>query len=218
MPINLLVFDLDGTLVDSSTDISRALNYAIEPYGVGGISVEETITLIGEGVTRLIGKVVQRKEGALNESELLKRFLAYYAAHLVDHTAPYPGTEKTLQALAAFRKVIVSNKTEKFSVDVLKSLDLLKYFDYVAGGDTWPEKKPSPVPVLHVLERFQAKPGEAVLVGDSIYDMSAGRAAGLRTVAALYGYGSPGFSAEADFCIRSINELPDVVRRIGQLV
>jgi phosphoglycolate phosphatase len=92
-------------------------------------------------------------------------------------------------------------------------MDLLIYFDYVAGADTVSEKKPSPVPILDVLSRFDASPEEALLVGDSIYDIEAGRAAGVRTVAALYGYGAASFWSRADYRIASIEELPEVVRQ-----
>ena len=214
MPIRLLIFDLDGTLVDSSQDIADALNYAIKPYGVPEITVTETIALVGEGVRRLIGKVIEQKNGGMDESQLLHRFIEYYSQHLIDHTLPYPGTEEALQHLWPYSKAVVSNKNENFTVDILGNLGLLKYFDYVAGGDTISEKKPSPAPVLRVLKRFGVEPNGALLVGDSIYDMEAGRRAGLRRVAAMYGYGSPGFSEAADYRISSIGELPALLAQI----
>ena len=90
---------------------------------------------------------------------------------------------------------------------MLEALDLMKYFDCVMGGDTLPEKKPSPVPIFNVLSRFNMRPEEALLIGDSIYDIEAGRAAGVKTVAALYGYGDPGFWKGADYRIESIEGL-----------
>ena len=213
MAIKLLIFDLDGTLVDSSVDISKALNYAIGPYGIPEVSVPETIALVGEGVTRLIGKVIEQKAPRLDLPALVDRFLRYYSAHLADHTRPYPGTEKVLQGLADYKKAVVSNKIESLSVKVLQATDLLIYFDYVAGADTVSEKKPSPAPILDVLSRFDMMPEEALLIGDSIYDIEAGRASGVRTVAALYGYGAPSFWSRADYRIASIEELPEAVRQ-----
>ncbi len=207
MPVKLLIFDLDGTLVDSSADISKAINYAFNPYGIPEVGVAETITLIGEGLTRLIGKVIELKAPGLDVSALVARFLEHYSTHLSDNTRPYPGVEKVLRALSGYKKAIVSNKTEALSIKVLEALDLLGYFDYVAGGDTHPEKKPSPMPILDVLGRFDMRPDEALLVGDSVYDIEAGRAAGVRTVAALYGYGDPGFWKKADYRIESIEGL-----------
>jgi phosphoglycolate phosphatase len=212
MKTELLIFDLDGTLVDSSVDISNALNYAIEPFGVAPVSLAETLTLIGEGVTKLISKLIEARGNDLDLLVLLTRFLDYYSNHFADHTRPYPGTEEVLRALSWCRKVIISNKTESLSLRVLEATNLLDYFDYVAGGDTLSEKKPSPVPVLDVLSRFHTSPQDALLIGDSIYDVRAGRAAGVSTVAVLYGYGSPGFSKEADYEINDIGALLALVR------
>jgi phosphoglycolate phosphatase len=211
MPVKLLIFDLDGTLVDSSTDISNALNHAIQPYGVQPITREETVTLVGEGVTKLIGKVIQLKDGDLQEDRLLESFLEHYTLHLADNTAPYDGVREGLRELRNYAKAVLSNKNEKLTVNLLRSLDLLQYFDYVAGGDTVAEKKPSPAPVLSILDRFDIRPDEALLVGDSIYDIEAGRNAGLRTVAALYGYGAPGFAQHANFVIHTFSELPGLI-------
>lgn len=213
MAIRLLIFDLDGTLVDSSVDISNALNHALEPYGVGEVSVQETISLIGEGLTRLIEKAIERRASGLDPPALVERFIEYYSVHVADHTRAYPGTEKVLRRLGSRRKAVVSNKIESLSRKALQATGLIRYFDYVAGGDTFPEKKPSPFPILGVLTRFRVDRDEALLIGDSIYDMEAGRASGVRTVAALYGYGAPSFSSRADYRIESIEDLPDIVRR-----
>lgn len=211
MPIKLIIFDLDGTLVDSSVDICNALNYAIRPYSSSEVSVEEMIALVGEGATALIGKLIKKRGMDLDPPTLLRRFLDYYRTHLTDHSAPYPGVEKTLRALSRQKKAVVSNKLEALSIQLLKALDLLEYFDYVAGGDTSLQKKPSPVPIFNVLSRFDTLPSDALFVGDSIYDMAASRAARVKSVAALYGYGSPGFSDGADYSIGRIEELINLV-------
>ena len=215
MSVKLLIFDLDGTLVDSSADIARAINHAFSPYGVSEVSVAETVTLIGEGLTRLIEKVIERKSPGLDPRALAARFLDYYSSHVADESRPYTGGEKVLKALSGYRKAIVSNKTEGLSIKVLEALDLLKYFDCVLGGDTLAEKKPSPAPILNVLSRFDIRPEEALIIGDSIYDIEAGLAAGVKAVAALYGYGDPGFWKEADYRIESIEGLMEVLASIS---
>jgi len=211
MSVKLLIFDLDGTLVDSSADIAKAINYAFSSYGVSEVSVAETVTLIGEGLTRLIEKVIERKAPGLDPRTLVARFIDYYSTHVSDDTRAYPDVEKVLTALIGYKKAIVSNKTEALSIKVLKALDLLKYFDSVLGGDTLPEKKPSPMPILDVLSRFDMRPEQALIIGDSIYDIEAGRAAGVKTVAALYGYGDPGFWKGADYRVESIEGLMEIL-------
>ncbi len=211
MSVKLIIFDLDGTLVDSSIDVSNALNYAIRPYSSYEVSVEETIALVGEGATALVGKLIKEKGMDLDPPTLLRRFFDHYRAHMTDHSAPYPGAETMLRALSGQKKAIVSNKLEALSIQLLKTLNLLEHFSYVAGGDTHLQKKPSPVPILNVLSWFDTLPGDALFVGDSIYDITASRAAGVRSVAVLYGYGSPGFSEGADYSIEHLEELIDLV-------
>jgi phosphoglycolate phosphatase len=211
MPVKLIIFDLDGTLVDTSVDVSNALNYAIRPYTSLEVSVEETIALVGEGATALVGKLIAKMGIDIDPPALLRRFFDYYRTHITDHSAPYAGVEKTLRALSRQKKAVISNKLEALSIRLLEALDLLEYFDYVAGGDTHLQKKPSPVPIFNVLSRFDTLPSDALFVGDSIYDMAASRAAHVKSVAALYGYGSPGFSDGADYSIERIEELIDLV-------
>ena len=217
MILKLIIFDLDGTLVDSKVDITNALNYAISPYSMEPVSVEETTTLIGEGVTRLIAKLLEKRKANLDLSVLVARFRSYYSAHPVSHTVPYPGVQQTLRSLHRYRKAVISNKFRSSALEILEELQLSQYFDEVAGVDTFPERKPSPVPILRILEQFEVKSEEAFIVGDSIYDIQAGRASGAKTVAATYGYGSPGFSDYADFIITEFPQLISVVNRLVQL-
>jgi phosphoglycolate phosphatase len=215
MILKLIIFDLDGTLVDSKVDITNAVNYAISPYCVEPASVEETTTLVGEGVTRLIAKLLEKRKVYLDLSVLVARFRSYYSEHPVSHTAPYPGVKQTLRSLHRYRKAVISNKFRSSALEVLGELQLSQYFDEVAGVDTFPERKPSPVPVLLILDQFKARPEETLIVGDSIYDIQAGRASGIKTVAAAYGYGSPGFSENADFTITDFPQLIDVINRFN---
>ena len=194
MAIRLIIFDLDGTLIDSVGDISAAVNYAIEPHGLTPVTLEETRASVGEGVPSLIEKILALKKTTFLDTEALtKRVLEYYSAHLAVNTVPYPEVRETLEHLGACRKAVISNKLTVLAERILEALDLSKYFEVVAGSDSSPERKPSPVPVLRVLSRLGVPPQEALIVGDSVYDMAAGRAAGLRTVAVTYGYGTPGF-------------------------
>jgi phosphoglycolate phosphatase len=213
MSIKLIIFDLDGTLIDSKIDITNALNYAMEPYFRGRLTPEDTVKLIGEGITRLIEKLVGGR-GETVRAEVASRFLMHYTEHIVDHTKAYPGVQETLDKLGGYLKAVISNKREALSKKVLGGLGLAKYFDIVIGSDTTPGKKPSPVPVLKALSELNVEPGGAVMVGDSNYDIDAGRAAGVATVAVTYGYRPREVIAHADYLIDRINDLVAVIERM----
>lgn len=208
--MKLIMLDLDGTLVDTSQDITNALNYAGEPFTLKKLTMKETIAMIGEGVTRLIEKACGEGKPDLKE-RVIKRFLDYYSAHLTDHSVVYPNVAETLEKLHAYRKAVISNKRENLSVQLLNTLDLMKYFDLVVGSDTTAEKKPSAMPLLHVLEKFHALPEEALMVGDSKFDIEAGKRAGIKTLAVAYGYGEKHQLLEADYVIDSFDALPSIL-------
>ncbi|WP_333653523.1 HAD family hydrolase [Dissulfurispira sp.] len=224
MPIKLIIFDLDGTLIDSSIDITNAINYAIEPYGVKPVTVQETIGLVGEGITRLMEKIIDRGQKSEDRSQtkeidkdiLVDRFLEHYSAHLVDKTTVYPGVRETLERLKDYKKAVISNKREALSTKILNDLGLLKYLDLVVGSDTTPERKPSPVPILHVLSKLNIRPEDAVIVGDSNFDIEAGKAAGIKTIAVTYGYRPLDLLKGADFIINRMDELIDILKRFDK--
>ena len=211
MKIKLIIFDLDGTLVNSSVDITNALNYAIGPYGLEELTVAKTISLVGEGITSLIGKLLDNLPGQSNaerKKDVLIRFLDYYSRHLTDFTVPYPGVRETLERLGDYRKAVISNKRTDLSIRLLEDLGLSEYFEFIWGSDSVPEKKPSPVPVLEMMKKVGCRPGETAIVGDSNFDIEAGRAAGVTTVAVSYGFRDAGLLKDADLIIDSMVELP----------
>ncbi len=211
--IKTLIFDLDGTLVDTSQDITEAINYAIEPYGIEPITVKETIGLVGEGITRLIEKVLEDK--IQYRDEAIKRFLDYYSRNLTRYSMPYGGVKETLEKLDRYRKVVVSNKREALSRRLLEELHLDVYFEHILGSDSTPEKKPSPVPILKALELTGAAPDEALMIGDSNLDIQAAHAAGVRVVAVLYGYRPYEKLKEADYFIKDqLGELIGILNRL----
>ncbi|MCL0067170.1 HAD-IA family hydrolase [Thermodesulfovibrionales bacterium] len=214
MPIELLIFDLDGTLIDSSVDIANAINYAIEPHGIQPVTVEETINFVGEGITRLIEKIVER-EGVnvnINRDALINRFIEHYSAHLIDNTTVYPYVRETLEELKGHKKAVLSNKREALARKTLDGLGLLKYFDLVVGSDTTKERKPSPVPIFYALSRMNASPDKTVIIGDSSFDIEAGKAADIKTIAVTYGYRSLNSLKGADFTINKMSELAGILR------
>jgi phosphoglycolate phosphatase len=212
METKLIIFDLDGTLVDSSTDISHAINYALEETDVPHVTVQETIAIIGEGITRLFEKIIEKNKLSADKDRLIQRFLDYYSAHLVDNTTVYPGVKDTLESLNGCRKAVISNKREDYSERVLELLGMRKYFDLVVGSDTTPERKPSPVPIQYVLSRFEARPEEAVIVGDSNFDIEAGKSAGITTIAVTYGYRPLSLLQGADYVVNTMPEILKILK------
>jgi len=215
MTIKLIMFDLDGTLVNTAQDITDALNFAIKPYDMKILTVEDTIQLIGEGISRLVEKILSVENMHL-KSEIMNRFLEYYSEHLIEHSKEYPHVKETLENLTTVKKAVISNKREDLSKRLLEELGLSEYFDLIIGSDTAGERKPSAVPVLYIISRLGLSPEESIIVGDSNYDIEAGEKAGVKTVAVTYGYRSRESLLGADYIIDDIRELVPMVEEIDQ--
>jgi len=222
--IRLLIFDLDGTLIDSSQDITNAINYAITPFRATPLTVSEIKERVGSGITKLIESLIPPKippypplekgdRGDFKE-EAINRFLEHYSAHLLDNTKAYPQVKETLLKLKNYRKAVISNKREALSKRCLEGLGLLGFFDVVLGSDSVSEKKPSPMPVLEVLQRLGVSKDEAVVIGDSNYDIESAHSAGVKIIAVTYGYRSNEVLKGADFMI---DEFGAVIKILKQL-
>ncbi len=224
MAISLILFDLDGTLVDTCEDITNAINYAIEPYKIKPLTPKETISLVGEGITRLMEKILEKK-GFINgdisletsihppmiRDILVSRFLDYYSKHLTDHSTLYPGVREVLEELKDYKKAVISNKREVLSVKLLKDLGILHHFNLVVGSDTTPERKPSPQPILFALSKLGVDSNRTVIVGDSNLDIIAGKRANIKTIGVTYGYRPAELLKDADFLIATIEELKNII-------
>jgi phosphoglycolate phosphatase len=209
-----LLFDLDGTLVDTIRDITNALNYALKSVGIIEISTDETKALVGEGITKLLEKVLGEQNKKFSE-DAKRKFLAFYTDHLIDYSSVYPDVKETLGRLVHYRKAVISNKREYQSTEILSRLNLLRNFDFVVGSDTTPERKPSAVPILHVIQKLAVRPEATVMIGDSNFDIEAGKKAGVTTVAVTYGYRERKYLSNADYMIDKFSELPAVLDRIS---
>ena len=224
--LKLLIFDLDGTLADTSRDIADAINYALKPFGQKIYSVEETKAIVGSGISKLLESLIPpnphlakrgnrsglEKESRENAKEVVTgRFLKYYPEHMLDNTKAYPHVKETLSKLGNYKKAVVSNKREAYSKEILDGLGLLQYFDTVLGSDSVREKKPSPVPILDLLEKFNLSRDEAIIIGDSNYDVEAGKAAGIKVIGVTYGFRSKEFLKGSDIIIDSFEELLKVI-------
>ncbi|MBI4843973.1 MAG: HAD-IA family hydrolase [Nitrospirae bacterium] len=216
--LQLLIFDLDGTLADTSRDITDAINYAVGPFGRGPYSVEETKRMVGSGITKLLHSLIPEDspaaEGESPFEEVSKRFMDYYSKHLLDFTLPYPNVKDTLAKLGRYKKAVLSNKREGFSKDVLRGIGLLDYFDLILGSDSVTEKKPSPMPIIELMERFGVSKDETVIIGDSNYDIAAGNAAGITTIAVTYGFRPAEMLRDAAYLIDDMAKLPGILSEI----
>jgi len=215
MTIKLIIFDLDGTLVDSCEDIKNALNYCLRLRGLEGFSKDEVRKMVGEGVKRLIQQAIEKrgeKEDLLKE--LIDCFVSYYSNNIAVHTKPYPEVSDTLDKLHEIKKAVISNKLSSLTVKTLDKLNLLHYFDFVAGSDTFSQQKPSPVPILETMKKLNVLKDNTLVVGDSDIDIKAGKAAGVKTVAVTYGYRERKFLKDADFIIDQFSDLLNIVRKI----
>jgi phosphoglycolate phosphatase len=215
MSLNLIIFDLDGTLVDTVQDITNALNYALLSHDIKNLTVKETMRLVGEGVTRLVEKVLPVAKEHLKD-DVMKKFLEYYSEHLIENSKEFPHVRETLENLNHFKKAVLSNKREVLSKRLLEELKLEKYFDIIIGSDTAGEKKPSPVPVLYLISKLTVRPEESIVVGDSYYDIEAGEMAGLKTVAVTYGYQPKELLKKADYLIDDLRELVPLLQLIKE--
>ncbi len=194
----LVMFDLDGTLVDSVPDLAAAVDSMLETLGCPPAGVEKVGRWVGNGAPMLVRRALADScEGAvvetLTEADIarpLALFLAAYGDSATHLSRCYEGVEACLRALRDFAipQLVVTNKPERFVAPILESLGLAPFIDWAVGGDSLAEKKPHPLPLLHCLERYGVNAGEALMVGDSDNDIRAARAAGVPVVAVSYGY------------------------------
>ncbi len=184
-----IMFDLDGTLIDSSEDLATAVNYMRGEYGLAPLELEQVISYIGNGVKELVRKSIQ--DSICDFDGALEKMSSYYREHLVDKTCCYPGVKSGLAELAAngFVLGVWTNKPEQPARHILTKLDISKYFDFVIGGDSGYALKPAPDGALAVMKEFQSNEETTVILGDHYTDLEAGRHARIRRYFATYGIG-----------------------------
>ncbi|HET9179822.1 MAG TPA: HAD-IA family hydrolase [Terriglobia bacterium] len=210
--IELLVFDLDGTLVDSELDLANSVNATLEKIDREPLSMERIASYVGQGVKVLVSRAL----GAGVNEELLEQaqriFLNHYREHMLDHTAAYPGVREALAELDGRKMAVLTNKPVKFSRDMLKGLGLADRFLQIYGGDSFASKKPDPVGLQRLMEETEAPASKTMMIGDSVSDVLAGRNAGAWTCGVNYGFGAPTLDeAPPDIRIDDLRELPKLL-------
>lgn len=187
-PVDLLIFDLDGTLIESKWDIAHSVNFTLVELGLPERPIEEIFGFVGDGVKRLLRLAVGEGNQARFE-EALKIFRGHYLEHCLDRTTFYPGIEPMLQHFAYKTKAIATNKSIEYTRVILKGLGP-QHFGYMVGGDNGFGLKPEPGMLLHVMEVMGASKERTVLIGDSTNDINGGHNAGIRVCAVGYGMGN----------------------------
>jgi phosphoglycolate phosphatase len=190
--LRLIVFDLDGTLIDSRQDLADAANALIAERGGSPLPVDAVTAMVGEGAALLVRRALTAAGLEPDVDTALPRFLELYDDRLLAHTRVYPGTADVLDALACHSTLaVLTNKPQRPTETILRGLNLHGYFDHVIGGDTPFGRKPDPSALHHLVAVTGSSRDESVLVGDSAIDVRTARAAGVRVCLVRYGFGFP---------------------------
>ncbi len=218
----VLICDLDGTLIDSVPDLAAAVGELLESEGRRRLPVEAVKTMVGDGVPKLIERALAATGETPPEAELaalVARYLPIYEARMTDLTKPYPGAVEALAALKAqgWRLAVCSNKPEAPSRAIVAELGFDGLFEAVAGGDSFPVRKPDPGHLLGLLRLMESPPDTAVMLGDGHNDVLAARAAGLPVIVIDHGYGPiPARDLDPDRVIEDFSELPAALAALGR--
>ncbi len=207
-----VLFDLDGTLVDSGRDIAAAINHTLEDLGLVPLPQDEVLGYVGDGVRRLMERVLRKLERD-DVDEQIKNFRAYYREHALDNTLPYPGLPEILRDLRPARVGVVTNKPGYFARMILDGLSLSEYFGVLIGGDETENMKPDPEPIFAACEKLGLPPAAGIMIGDYHNDIQAGRAAGMSTCGVLWGFAGsePVMATKPDYLAADADELRKVL-------
>jgi phosphoglycolate phosphatase len=220
--LSAVLFDLDGTLLDTVADIALALNRTMLDYGCKPLPENEVRRMIGRGSPILIERAAAAQGRVLDDAvqaAMLERFFHHYGAleELNEDSAqPYAGAAESLRTLhdANLRIAVVTNKQHRFAAALLGRLGLSPWVDVVVGGDTCARRKPDPQPLVFACESLHLPPSESLMVGDSVNDVQAARAAGIPIVCVTYGYneGRDPRTLDCDALLDTLAELPALLQ------
>jgi phosphoglycolate phosphatase len=186
--VDLLIFDLDGTLIESKWDIATAVNLTLRDLGLPVREQEEIFSFVGDGIKHLLRLSVGEENQARYE-DALRVFRGHYLAHCLDRTQFYPGIDRVLAHYAAKHKAVATNKSLEYTTRILDGLGA-HHFTYIVGGDNGYGLKPEPGMLLKILDELKVEKDRAVLIGDSTNDINGGHNAGIKVCAVGYGMGN----------------------------
>jgi phosphoglycolate phosphatase len=215
-----IVFDLDGTLVETAPDLAGTLNYLLEREGVAPLPLEKARSLIGQGAKALLARGFQVAGEPLGEERLerlFQDFLVHYLDHIADFSRPFDGVLAAMDVLEAggARLAVCTNKRTDLSVALLEKLDMAHRFAAIVGGDQAPAQKPDARHLTTTIARAGGDPARAVMIGDSISDAKAARNAGVPLVLVSFGYtDTPAKDLDPDILIDHFDALPEACARL----
>ncbi len=210
----IVVFDLDGTLVDTLPDLAAAVNRALAARGLAPLASAAVAAMVGDGIRMLLTRALAARGQRPAEADF-PAFAADYAAHADDASCLFPGAAETLDALAGagWRLAVCTNKPEAPARSLLAALGVLDRFDAVGAGDSFPARKPDPAHLAATLAAAGAAAREAVMVGDHANDIAVARGLGVPAIFAGWGYGRPAMAEGAAAIARSFAEIPALAAR-----
>lgn len=211
--VRALIFDLDGTLIDSKQDLIRSVNAMLRKMGREKLHEDTISCYIGHGAPKLVARALGNGASEAEREQALKFFLAHYEEHKLDSTRPYAGVAEALEELHRFPMAVLTNKPVRVSRRIVEGLGLAKYFRAVYGGNSFETKKPEPLGARKILEELGAAAGETMMVGDSEVDVQTARNAGTLAAAVNYGFGTHDRAAyPADLYLDRLTDLTALLR------
>lgn len=207
-PVDLMMFDFDGTLADTGEDIAASVNHALTALGMASKPVDVILGFVGDGLRILMERALGADDREKLE-EAMKFFLCHYEKHLLDHTRLYPEAEETLNHFHCKKKVILTNKRYYLTMAIAKGLKIDRHFLEIVGSDSTPFQKPDGRVVAYLLEKYGVAPQRAVLIGDSANDVAAAKNAGVLSCVHLNGLGNREAMLKmgADFYVEQLTEI-----------
>jgi phosphoglycolate phosphatase len=212
LPIKVVMIDLDGTLLSTADDLALAANLMLGELDLPKLSPATIQTFIGKGIQRLIKRSLTGEMDGEPDAALLAKaipiYKQHYAENLSTHTRPYAGVMEGIEQLRkmGFKLACITNKSEVFTLPLLRATQLMDYFEIVVSGDSLPKRKPDPMPLLHICQHFDVPPQQVLLIGDSANDTIAARAAGCPVFCVPYGYneGNDVHQLDCDAIVESV--------------
>jgi len=209
---DLIIFDLDGTLIDSKLDLANSVNFTRQQMGLPVLEHRLIFSYIGDGATMLIRRAMGEGLGETEIQKALEVFLAHYREHLLDNTVLYPGVRETIEALSSLKLAVLTNKPVRPSEAIVEGLGLRGKLPRIYGGNSFEQKKPHPMGIETILKETETSAERALMVGDSRIDVATGRNAGVLTCGVTYGLASDTLiDLRPDYLIDHFEQLRGVV-------